>query len=89
MSDYYDENDGAPDCRLCGDEGYVNGHYCDHRDPRTRAEESPRYNAQGQMLAKNWDYTAGMSIDDPRHPRFLPAKPAEPAIGDRYEDAPF
>lgn len=57
MADQHiDPNDGAPDCRICGDTGSVNGHPCDHHDTR-------RVNATadvvGRFVAKNWDYGSG------------------------------
>ena len=61
----HDPDDGAPDCRLCSDEGYVNGHACDHRDTR---REGVTASIVGRHVAKNWDYSAGMSINDPNHP---------------------
>jgi len=59
MADYIDSTDGAPDCHLCGDTGYVNGHPCNHRDV---AQLSAAAAVVGKNVAKNWDYGTGRAV---------------------------
>ena len=57
--EYIDPDDGAPDCRLCGDTGSFNGHPCNHRDSKRLGATAE---VVGRFVAKNWDYANGRAI---------------------------
>ena len=64
MANYIDPEDGAPDCRMCGDTGSINGPPCDHRATRP---EGVTAEIVGRFIPKNWVYQdngPGMSLAD-------------------------